>query len=144
MAASDTSTRDQVLAVASEVFYQKGLNGARMQEIADRAGLNKTMLHYYFKTKEQLFDTVFQRALGLFLGGLAPVLTGELPLRQKMAQYVSYTIDALAENPAIAAFIAHELQQHPERLVAQLGERKLLGLSMFRRQLADLGGPADA
>lgn len=50
----DASTRDRILAIASHVFYQKGLHGARMQAIADLADSNKAMLHYYFKGKEQL------------------------------------------------------------------------------------------
>jgi len=132
----DTSTRDRILALAGTVFYQKGLSGARMQEIADLAGLNKAMLHYYFKSKEQLFDTVFQQALGQFLGGIAQVLTGESPLPDKIAQYVAYTTTSLAEMPGLAAFIVHELQQHPERLSAQFNDRRLIDLTAFRQQLA--------
>ncbi|MBF9221668.1 TetR/AcrR family transcriptional regulator [Hymenobacter ruricola] len=137
----DASTRDRILAIASTVFYQKGLSGARMQEIADLAGINKAMLHYYFKSKEQLFDTVFRGALGQFLGGIAPVLNGEAPLPEKIAQYVAYTTDALAENPALAAFIVHELQQHPERLTAQFGQQALVDWPAFRQQLAATGHP---
>jgi TetR/AcrR family transcriptional regulator len=135
----DASTRDRILALASTVFYQKGLSGARMQEIADLAGINKAMLHYYFKSKEQLFDTVFQQALGQFLGGIAQVLSGDAPLRTKIEQYVAYTTTALADTPALAAFIVHELQQHPERLSAQFSDRSLINLDSFRQQLAAAG-----
>jgi len=137
----DAPTRDRILAIASNVFHQKGLHGARMQEIADLADINKAMLHYYFKSKEQLFDTVFQQALGQFLGGIAQVLNGEVPLRQKIEQYVAYTTDTLAENPAIASFVVHELQQHPGRLMAHFGDRKLFDLSTFRQQLLATGSP---
>ncbi|MDO7849071.1 TetR/AcrR family transcriptional regulator [Hymenobacter sp. M29] len=133
----DASTRDRILAVASTVFYQKGLSGARMQEIADLAGINKAMLHYYFKSKEQLFDTVFQQALGQFLGGIGQVLNGEAALPAKIEQYVAYTTSALAETPSLAAFIVHELQQHPERLSNQFSDSRLINLDDFRQQLAD-------
>ncbi len=136
MQALDTPTRDRLLAIASDLFYRKGLSGARMQEIADRAGINKAMLHYYFKSKEQLFETVFQQALAVFLDGIAQVLNGELPLPQKIEQYVGYTVDALARDPAVAAFIVHELHQRPERLAAQFGDGRLIDLSTFRQQLA--------
>ncbi|MDO7851173.1 TetR/AcrR family transcriptional regulator [Hymenobacter convexus] len=136
MKSLDASTRDRILAVAGTVFYQKGLSGARMQEIADLAGINKAMLHYYFKSKEQLFDTVFQQALGQFLGGIGQVLNGEAALPAKIEQYVAYTTTALAETPGLAAFIVHELQQHPERLSKQFGDSRLVNLDAFRQQLA--------
>jgi AcrR family transcriptional regulator len=141
MPAPDASTRDRILAIASEVFYQKGLSGARMQDIADQSGINKAMLHYYFKSKELLFDTVFQRALGLFLGGIAQVLNAAVPLPQKLTQYVAYTTEALAQNPHVAAFIVHELQQHPERLAAQFGQGGIINLDTFRQQLQATGKP---
>lgn len=130
------TTRDRILAIASETFYQKGFAGTRMQEIADAAGLNKAMLHYYFKTKEQLFDTVFQQALGGFLGGIARVLNAPLPLRQKIGAYVDHCLDALQANPAVAAFIIHELHQQPARLTQQFAAHSLANLHAFRQQVA--------
>jgi len=137
----DASTRDRLLDIASEVFHQKGLSGARMQEIADAAGINKAMLHYYFKSKEQLFDTVFQQALGQFLSGIAQALTSDAPLRQKVEQYVTYTTEALLHKPAVAAFIAHELQQHPERLATRFADQSLINLDNLRQQLLTTGQP---
>lgn len=139
MSTPDAPTRDRILAIASEVFYQKGLSGARMQEIADQAGINKALLHYYFKSKEQLFDTVFRRALEQFLGGIGRALNGDAPLRAKIEQYVAYTTTALAETPALAAFIMHELQQHPERLSEQFSNGQIIDFERFRAQLAAAG-----
>jgi TetR/AcrR family transcriptional regulator len=137
------STRTQILAVASNIFYHKGFAGARMQEIADLVGLNKAMLHYYFKTKEQLFDTVFQEALGLFLDGIAKVLNAPLPLRQRIDDYVEYCHDALQANPAVAVFILHELHQHPDRLTARFADHSVANLQAFRQQAATIGANAD-
>ncbi|MBE0675887.1 MAG: helix-turn-helix transcriptional regulator, partial [Bacteroidales bacterium] len=53
-------TRERIFTAASDIFEEKGYAAARMQEIADRAGINKALLHYYFTTKEQLFRAVFQ------------------------------------------------------------------------------------
>ena len=55
--AADTKTR--ILDAADAVFVRRGIDGARMQDIADNAGINKALLHYYFRSKEKLFDTVF-------------------------------------------------------------------------------------
>ena len=59
----DTSTEEKILDAAKEVFMKYGLYGARMQDIADTAKINKALLHYYFRNKEKLFDKVFEGAL---------------------------------------------------------------------------------
>ncbi|MGZ6540298.1 MAG: TetR/AcrR family transcriptional regulator, partial [Bacteroidia bacterium] len=63
---TDTSTEGKILEAAKEVFMKYGLYGARMQDIADTAGINKALLHYYFRNKEKLFDKIFENALGRF------------------------------------------------------------------------------
>nr|MBP6793720.1 helix-turn-helix transcriptional regulator [Saprospiraceae bacterium] len=55
-ALSDTEIR--IIAAAERIFLLKGLDGARMQDIADEASINKAMLHYYFRNKQQLFDII--------------------------------------------------------------------------------------
>ena len=60
MNALKVETEKIIIKAAHEVFIEKGLQGARMQEIADRAGINKALLHYYFRSKDKLFDAVFQ------------------------------------------------------------------------------------
>ena len=54
------TTEQQILDAAKTVFQAKGMDGARMQEIADAAGINKAMLHYYYRSKEMLFEAVFK------------------------------------------------------------------------------------
>ena len=53
------NTEEKILNAAQTVFIHKGMDGARMQEIADEAGINKALLHYYFRTKQKLFDAIF-------------------------------------------------------------------------------------
>ena len=53
-------TEGQILDAAKNVFQKKGMDGARMQEIADAAGINKAMLHYYYRSKQLLFEAVFK------------------------------------------------------------------------------------
>lgn len=61
-AASDT-TKDQILLVAEELFAQKGFAGVRTHEIAERAGVNKALIYYYFESKEKLLREVLQKIL---------------------------------------------------------------------------------
>jgi TetR/AcrR family transcriptional regulator len=54
------STREKIKSAATETFIEKGFDGARMQEIADKAGANKAMIHYYFQSKERLFESILR------------------------------------------------------------------------------------
>ena len=55
----NTETEIKIINAATEIFTQKGKEGARMQEIANKAGINKALLHYYFRSKDKLFEKVF-------------------------------------------------------------------------------------
>jgi len=55
------NAEEKIIEVAEEVFVKEGFNGARMQSIADKAGLNKALLHYYYRSKQKLFYAVFAR-----------------------------------------------------------------------------------
>ncbi|MDB9755955.1 TetR/AcrR family transcriptional regulator, partial [Winogradskyella sp.] len=56
------NTEAQILNAAKQIFQTKGMDGARMQEIADKAGINKALLHYYYRNKQLLFEAVFKNA----------------------------------------------------------------------------------
>lgn len=131
-----TMTTEQIiLKEASDIFYRKGIAGARMQEIADKAGINKAMLHYYFKTKEQLFNRVFEHAFAVFADRIAEVLNGETLLEQKIADYVNHTIDALAQNPGIPIFVLNELTYNPERITDLFAGKDKIDIRQFKDQV---------
>lgn len=58
------------------MFHEKGFDGARMQEIADKANINKGLLHYYFKSKDALFDAIFNMAIKRMSGNINSILNG--------------------------------------------------------------------
>jgi len=61
MTENDRQTEDKIFESATDVFLEKGMDGARMQVIADHAGINKSLLHYYYRTKDHLFNAVFEK-----------------------------------------------------------------------------------
>ena len=69
-----TETEEKIIASAEKLFYQKGKAGTSMQDIADDAGINRTLLNYYFRSKDQLFEAVFRKAMGSFVPELAAML----------------------------------------------------------------------
>ncbi len=116
MAENDKQTEDKIFEAATAVFEEKGMDGARMQDIANRASINKAMLHYYFRTKNRLFDAVFQKLAGKMFMKFAPVFEKDLTLEDKIRFFFREHITFLQENPMLPGFIIHELNRHPERI----------------------------
>lgn len=110
------STEKEILEAAKRVFQVKGMYGARMQEIADEAGINKAMLHYYFRSKDKLFDAVFQDAAKNFFSKIRELFSVEKPLLEKIEYFVENYVDLLLHNSFIPAFIITEVHQNPDRI----------------------------
>lgn len=118
--ASETEAR--ILEAAHRVFLRRGTAGARMQEIADEADVNKALLHYYFRSKGRLAQAVFLRAARTLFPRMLQTFASELPLREKLQQAVEIEIDILEENPYIPGYLIAEFQYQPDRLRELLDE----------------------
>ena len=115
----DLSTERRIFAAAREEFIERGLRGARMQAIADRAAVNKALVHYYFRTKERLYDAVLQDTLATILGAVRGQLPGNEPdndLRSLLRRIVTIYITTLKNNPDFPRFIIRELADGGEHL----------------------------
>jgi len=123
-----------ILQAARKVFIEKGMEGARMQEIADEAGINKALLHYYFRSKDKLFQAVFLEAFQKFLPQIELMLKSELPFMQKLEVFINNYISIIIENPYIPGFILHELTQNPQRL-AELMKNQVVVMPEFLVQI---------
>lgn len=108
-----------------------------MQEIADLAGINKAMLHYYFKTKEQLFNKVFERALHAYVGKIITLLNTSESLQQKVFNYIEHTIESLKKNPGITIFVIQELNVNPERVSELFLEKGDAYFANFKKQVSN-------
>lgn len=111
----ERQTEEQILEAAEEVFQQQGFAGARMQKIADEAGINKSMLHYYFRSKDKLFQKIFQESVRQFIPVIFKVLNSDLALVPKVEKLVETYYEIFKENPHLPSFVIHEMNQHPDR-----------------------------
>lgn len=105
---------------AKEVFLQKGYDGARMQDIADKTGFNKALLHYYFRSKEKLFDVIFFEQFGKLIGQVKQGLRGDMNLHDKIAFFIDQYIGLLEKNPYLPLFVINELSKNPDRFLDKL------------------------
>lgn len=108
---------NRILDAATRVFVRKGKAGSSMQDIAEEAGINRPLLNYYFRSKEKLFDLVFTRVFVRFLPEVARVFNAELPVKEKLSQFIDTYFEMLTESPLTPVFILNEISTNPETLV---------------------------
>jgi TetR/AcrR family transcriptional regulator len=116
MTENDKQTEEKIFDAATDVFIEKGMDGARMQDIANHAGINKALLHYYYRTKDRLFNAVFEKIAGKMFSKFAPVFDETLSLEDKIRFFFKEHITFLQENPRLPAFILNELNRNPSRI----------------------------
>lgn len=120
MVEKEKQTEEKIFESATEIFLEKGMDGARMQDIADHAGINKSLLNYYYRSKDRLFNAVYEKLAGQLLEMFAPVFDENLSLEQKIRYFFREHISFLQKNPRLPVFILYEVNRNPERF------RKLL------------------
>ncbi len=111
---NDKGTEEKILIAARQVFIEKGLAGARMQDIANKAEINKAMLHYYFKNKEMLFEVIFRETAGKLFPHFEKLMDSDLNFFDKMRSIVSSYIEVIIQNPYIPLFVMNEMNKNPE------------------------------
>ncbi len=129
-------TENHILIAAREVFIAKGYEGARMQEIADHAGINKALLHYYFRSKEKLFEAVFSEVASNLFPAMKQMLEAELELKEKIALFIRIYLKALEENPFIPAFIINTLNTNPDSFLKYI-KKAGLNPKLIQKQIDD-------
>ncbi len=110
------STEERIRRAAARVFTQKGYEATKTRDIAEAANISIASLHYYFRSKEKLFQLVIQESLAEFSKKIDETLNSELPLHEKIQRFVVVYIDFLKEKPFLPMFILSEAQRNAERL----------------------------
>lgn len=112
-----SETESQILEAARKVFLENGFDGTTMQMIATEAGINKALLHYYFRSKDRLFEAVFFEAFSRMVPNIFRIFISDAEFSEKIRALVSAYITALQEYPQIPQFILHELHRNPGRII---------------------------
>jgi TetR/AcrR family transcriptional regulator len=110
------NTEEKILTAAQSVFIKKGMDGSRMQEIADEAGINKALLHYYFRSKQKLFEAIFSTVFNQIFPDIRNLLFSEKPFVEKLSVFIEKYIDLLLKHPFLPSFILKEINRDPEFL----------------------------
>ncbi len=112
------TTEEQILEAARKVFISKGLDGSRMQEIADEAGINKALLHYYFRSKEKLFERIFAEAMQRILPQVYESIGKSENIAVFIREFINNYITLLRYFPFLPLFVLHEINRDPSRIAS--------------------------
>jgi AcrR family transcriptional regulator len=134
------STEEKIREAAAVVFIRKGYAATKTRDIAEEAGINIASLHYYYRSKDKLFELVMGTALRQFSQVMDSIFNNDNPLHEKIAYFLERYIDFLKENPNVPLFIIAESQQNPELVDKFMkGEETLDKLKSQLNDLASKG-----
>ena len=131
------NTEIEILNAAKEIFQQKGMDGARMQEIADKAKINKALLHYYYRSKQLLFEAVFSNAFALLAPQLNKILNDDSDLFEKIIKFTDSYITFVIKHPYLPNFVMQELNKNPEFVQKLRVKENFPNTNKFKLQVAD-------
>jgi TetR/AcrR family transcriptional regulator len=105
-------TRAALLEAAESLFAERGFDATRLEDIAERVGIRRASIVYYFKDKRELYDAV----LAEVVGGLYEVLSRDAPLSERIDAGISAWVDYVGSRPTIARIILREVaNSSPEK-----------------------------
>jgi len=137
MVTDKENTEEKILNAAKEVFVEKGKDGTRMQEIADKAGINKSLLHYYYRSKEKLFGAVFQFAFKQFAPKIMNVFSADDDLFTQLRNFISLYLDLISKNRFIPMFILNEVNRNDTSFIIKVIKMVEINPEQYRKKVYD-------
>ena len=138
MTTKELDTEGKIKEAARIVFTQKGYAAARTRDIAEEAGINLSLLNYYFRSKEKLFNIIMTEKIQQFFGAMFPVISDDqLSIEVKIERFVSRYIDMLRNNPDLPIFVLSEIRNNPKHFVETIKADQILANSSLMKQLKE-------
>jgi len=135
----DQSLEQSILEVAEKLFLEKGFASTSTTEIAKEVGCNQALVHYYFRTKENLFNVIFEQKFKLFFQGIFEMKNmGELKFQDKLKHIIETHFDLLRKNPRMPRLILNELSRRPDQISILREKLHLLPELVFTELNKDL------
>lgn len=136
MTENKLDTEEKIKVAAAKLFTQKGYAATKTRDIAEEAGINLSLLNYYFRSKEKLFNLIMGEKIRQFFGIVVPVITdASLDLELKIELFVEKYIETLTQNPDLPIFVLNEIRNDPKHFVEEIGANKILMSSSLMNQI---------
>lgn len=133
----ELSTEEKILQSAEFIFLRDGYDGARMQEIADHANINKAMLHYYFRNKDLLFARIFTQKMQAFFPIIQSQILKSTTVVEKLQAFVAAYMDLLLKTPYLPHFILSSVHKNPDLLKEINNPMPAFMLQMLEKELSE-------
>jgi len=111
MNAINTTTEERIKEVARRVFFTEGKLNATTQEIADAAGVNRTLINYYFRSRDALFEIVFNESMSQFGQSIESIISQEIPIKDRIEHLVEFLLKEMRNNPYREIFFITQINQ---------------------------------
>ncbi|MDR1879459.1 MAG: TetR/AcrR family transcriptional regulator [Tannerellaceae bacterium] len=106
----------RILEAAKSVFVSKGYEATKMRDVAAKVGISRTAMHYYFRTKEMLFEAIFGQLIGSLLPDIDAMMREGTTILEKLPGIIQAYMSALEKNPLFPIFVINEMNRDPEHL----------------------------
>ena len=133
----DISAEEKILEAARQVFENKGMSGARMQEIADEAKINKSLLHYYYRSKQKLFEAVFKTAFNKLAPQINIILNSDQSICEKIRNFSKNYTSFMIKHPYLPNFILQELNRNPAFVKELISTKTFPSMKNFQNQIQE-------
>ena len=118
----------KIIEAAKSTFLKKGYKDTNMADIAAEVGLTRPAMHYYFRTKERLFQAVFGDILMSFIPQIKVSLSADIPLELKISQIVETYMSVLEDSPTLPVFIVQEINRDIDNIISIALDNNLVEL----------------
>jgi AcrR family transcriptional regulator len=116
-AISEEPKEESIRRAAEVLFLEKGFKRTSMADIAQEAGCNQALIHYYFRTKDRLFKDIFMGKIELIFSSLVGRLEETLSFEEALTLFIEKQYDMILQNPRIPFLVLTEIHSSPERVV---------------------------
>lgn len=129
----------RIIEAAKLMFVKRGYESTKMGDIAAEVGISRTAMHYYFRTKEMLFEAIFSQLMGVLLPNIDAVMHENTGILEKLPKIITLYMSTLHVNPLFPIFVINELHRDPEHLYQAVlkDPARVVPIMRLRRQMEE-------
>ena len=129
----ETNTELAILKAAEELFLEQGFEQTTTKQIAQRAGCNQALLHYYYRTKDNLFVQIFEEKVKFIATHFLDINSTAQTLEERISQMVEVHFELFRKNPRLVPFLLKEVLSDPVRVAPILDKIKQYMVKIFAK-----------
>ena len=130
----EKNTGQAILKAAEELFLEQGFEQTTTKQIAQRAGCNQALLHYYYRTKDNLFVQIFEEKAKFIATHFLDINLTAQTLEERISQMVELHFELFRKNPRLVPFLLKEVLSDPVRVAPILDKIKQYMVKIFGKK----------